>query len=47
VLLDLDAVPDFMQPNQRPIKAIETFIPTWISLPFIQAVLSASLSAKQ
>jgi myosin-5 len=47
LLLDLDAAPDFIKPSPRNIKRIEQFIPNWLSLPYIQAVLSASLSAKK
>ncbi|KAI8921479.1 P-loop containing nucleoside triphosphate hydrolase protein [Entophlyctis helioformis] len=44
LLLDLDQGPEFSKPNPRTIKQIEKFIPAWISLPYIQAVISASLS---
>ncbi|KAI8905199.1 P-loop containing nucleoside triphosphate hydrolase protein [Gorgonomyces haynaldii] len=43
LLLDLDAEPEFAKPNPRNVKNIERFIPNWISLPYIQAVLSAGL----
>ncbi|KAH6577051.1 hypothetical protein BASA50_008601 [Batrachochytrium salamandrivorans] len=45
LLLDLDQGPDFNKPSPRTVKQIEKFIPAWINLPYIQAVLSASLSS--
>jgi myosin-5 len=41
LLLDLDVTPDFVHPEPRTVKHIEKFIPAWISLPYIQAVLSS------
>nr|KAJ3417910.1 Myosin type-2 heavy chain 1 [Polyrhizophydium stewartii] len=45
LLLDLEQGPEFSKPNARTVKQIEKFIPAWINLPYIQAVISASLSA--
>ncbi|KAJ3275583.1 Myosin type-2 heavy chain 1 [Terramyces sp. JEL0728] len=42
LLLDLDSSPEFIYPEPRNVKHIEKFIPAWIDLPYIQAVLSAS-----
>ncbi|EGF77626.1 hypothetical protein BATDEDRAFT_13697 [Batrachochytrium dendrobatidis JAM81] len=44
LLLDMEQGPEFNKPNPRTIKQVEKFIPAWINLPYIQAVLSASLS---
>ena len=41
LLLDLNAAPDFVFPEPRHVKHIEKFIPRWVELPFITAVLSA------
>ncbi|KAJ1548826.1 Myosin type-2 heavy chain 1 [Cladochytrium tenue] len=42
LLLDLDQSPDFAKPNIRPAEAVDKFIPAWISLPHISAIVSAS-----
>ncbi|KAI9312548.1 P-loop containing nucleoside triphosphate hydrolase protein [Zopfochytrium polystomum] len=42
LLLDLDQSPDFAKPNIRPVEQVEKFIPAWISLPQISAVVSAN-----
>ncbi len=38
--LDLDVGPDMLIADIRSIKEINPFIPTWISLPYLQAILS-------
>ena len=43
LLLDLDSYPEFSHPDPRIVKHIERFIPAWINLPVIQAILSLSL----
>lgn len=43
LLLDLDGSQEFIRPAPRFVKRIERFIPAWLSLPFLQAVQSASL----
>ncbi|KAI8899112.1 P-loop containing nucleoside triphosphate hydrolase protein [Globomyces pollinis-pini] len=45
LLLDLDSAPEFIYPEPRNVKAVEKFIPAWIDLPYIQAVLSASIES--
>ncbi|KAI9357068.1 P-loop containing nucleoside triphosphate hydrolase protein [Zopfochytrium polystomum] len=42
LLLDLDQSPDFAKPNIRPVEQVEKFIPAWISLPHIAAIVSAT-----
>jgi hypothetical protein len=42
LLLDLEQGPNFTKPMARSVKQIEKFIPAWINLPHIQAVISAS-----
>ncbi|KAJ3327689.1 Myosin type-2 heavy chain 1 [Blyttiomyces sp. JEL0837] len=42
LLLDLEQSPDFAKPNIRPVDNIDKFIPAWISLPHISAIVSAS-----
>ncbi len=41
--LDLDVGPDVIKPHLHPLKEIDTFIPTWISLPYLQAILSSTV----
>ena len=41
LLLDLGAAPEFVLPEPRQVKHIEKFIPRWVELPFITAILSA------
>ena len=41
--LDLDVGPDVITPNLHSLAEIEPFIPTWISLPYLQAILSATV----
>ena len=43
LLLDLESRLDYVKPPSRNVKRIEKFIPEWVSLPYIQAVISASL----
>ena len=40
LLLALDNTPDFVMPEPRDVQVVEKFIPKWVGLPFIQAVLS-------
>lgn len=41
--LDLDVGPDTVRPHLLTLKEIDTFIPTWISLPYLQAILSSTV----
>lgn len=44
LLLAMDDSPEFTFPEPREVEVIEKFIPAWVELPHIQAVLSAGLS---
>jgi myosin V len=46
ILLALDDSAEFSIPKIREVQVIEKFIPAWIELPFIQAVLSAAFPSK-
>ena len=39
LMLDLELGPDFTKPNIRGVEHIEKFVPAWISLPHISAVI--------
>lgn len=45
LLLPMDDAAEFVFPEPREIQVIEKFIPAWVELPYIQAVISASFSA--
>ncbi|TPX34536.1 hypothetical protein SmJEL517_g02892 [Synchytrium microbalum] len=47
LLLDLDQAPDFGKPNPRTLDHVDRFIPPWISLPHLQAMLSGGPGASQ
>lgn len=38
--LDLDASPQFIEPKPHDVKMIEQFVPDYLSLPCLQAVMS-------
>jgi hypothetical protein len=40
LLLDIDDVPPFVMPHERTIDSIDKFIPSWIDLPYVKAVLA-------
>jgi myosin-5 len=41
--LDLGSGPDAIKSSFHAIKTVETYIPSWINLPFLQAILSATV----
>ncbi|KAJ3221486.1 Myosin type-2 heavy chain 1 [Clydaea vesicula] len=41
LLLDLEQYPDFIKPNPRTVEAIDKFIPSWIDLDKISAVVAS------
>ncbi|KAJ3045218.1 Myosin type-2 heavy chain 1 [Rhizophlyctis rosea] len=41
LLLDLEQAPDFAKPNPHTVDQIERFVPAWMSLPHISAVVAA------
>lgn len=43
LLLDIEQGPDFAKPITRPVEQIERFIPAWISLPNIAALVSSAV----
>ncbi|KAJ3289168.1 Myosin type-2 heavy chain 1 [Borealophlyctis nickersoniae] len=42
LLLDLEQAPDFAKPNPHTVDQIERFVPAWMSLPHIQAVVTSA-----
>lgn len=44
LLIDLEYAPELKTPIPRNVEQIHRFIPTWIELPFIQAVISSNLT---
>ncbi|TPX56763.1 hypothetical protein PhCBS80983_g04287 [Powellomyces hirtus] len=42
LLLDLEQAPDFAKPPSKPVDVIERFVPAWMSLPNISAVVAGN-----
>lgn len=47
ITLDLDIGPDVPMPITENMKEINPFIPSWMELPYLQAILSETMTSEE